>query len=192
MQFPEEVVPEGAENAPKFSLGSRVSFLWSSSLLHGRLIAWPGVVKDTDTSLRCNIPKLVEIGDTINIALGNGLVEVITYEPGKTFNIKGNRLQIPRGAIPGKSIVWNGIKNGVGFRWYDILLDNCEHITRAFDAEVREYRVTDKIPDKGLLMGSLNLGSSKTQENPENGKKKSSNLSPLSKQFLESMANERN
>jgi len=136
---------------PKFSVGSRISFLWSSSLIPGRQIPWPGTVVETNTSLRCNIPSEILVGGLIDVALGNGSVEKVSYAPGQSFSIHGNRLQIPLGVKPGKSIVWNNIKGGIGFRWYDIQLDKCEHITRAFDAEVREYRETDVIPDKTTL-----------------------------------------
>ena len=134
----------------KYPIGSRVSFLWTSP---GALnpVPWPGIVKDTNTLLRCNIPKSASIGDMIPIALNNGMIEHVQFEPGKSFHLGGNKLQIPKNAQPGKSVVWNSIKGSIGFRWYDVQLENCDRITRVFDNEIREYLVGDTAPKKDIL-----------------------------------------
>ena len=134
----------------KYPIGSKISFLWTSP---GALnpVPWPGIVKDTNTLLRCNIPKSASIGDMIPIALNNGMVEHVQFEPGKSFHLGGNKLQIPKNAQPGKSVVWNSIKGSIGFRWYDVQLENCDRITRVFDNEIREYLVGDTAPKKDIL-----------------------------------------
>lgn len=180
---------------PKFCIGSRLSFLWSSSLLPGKQIPWPGIVVDTNTSLRCNVPSDVNLGDKVDIALGNGKIEKVSYIPGQSFSICGNRLQIPMGVKPGKSIVWNNVKGGIGFRWYDIQLDKCDHITRAFDKEVREVEETDITPDRTMLQSLLSQnGDTKYESNVERRENESKETiasraaSPLTKHFLKSLA----
>ena len=64
------------------------------------------------------------------------------------------KLQIPSAAEPGKSVVWNNIKGGIGIRWYEVELDRCDRTTRAYEHELREFRDGDVVPEKDKLVAS--------------------------------------
>jgi hypothetical protein len=155
-----------------YPIGSRVSFLWSSAGQQ-TAIPWPGTVKNTNTLLRCAVPNSIKIGDCFDIVLKNGVTEKVVYEIGKTFQIGSNRLQIPVDSKPGKSIIWNNIKGeNIGIRWYDVQLDKCDHITRIYENEIREFIDGDEVPVKDQLLGfGDGIG--------QGGDKQSSFLSPL-------------
>ena len=72
--------------------------------------------------------------------------------PGSTFKIFGNRLQFPANTRAGKSVVWNNIKGNIGVRWYDIVLDKTDKVTRAYEHELRHIQEGDVVPNKNKLL----------------------------------------
>ena len=82
----------------------------------------------------------------MEIHLGNGNSEQVEFVPGSTFKIFGNRLQFPANTQAGKSVVWNNIKGNIGVRWYDIVLDKTDKVTRAYEHELRHIQEGDVVP----------------------------------------------
>ena len=148
-----ETVPESAMEkrphsveAPKFPVGSRVAFLWTNAL-QSAPIPWPGTVQSWSTPVRCNIPESSNVGDIVEVDLGNGSSEQVKFVPGSEFKIFGkHRLQFPINTKAGKTVKWNNIRS------YDILLDKTDKITRIYEHELRRIQEGDVVPDRDKLL----------------------------------------
>lgn len=129
-----------------YTVDQKVTLRWYPIKLGASsLVLWPGVVRKTNTSLSLFIPEQTNVGDVLKLTLSDGSVEEISFQPGHTFKIRKNKLQIPGNIKPGKLIVWSGVRD-IGERWYDVELEGCLHVMRVRGSDIRLRIASDSVP----------------------------------------------